>query len=121
MNAPAKQYSLQHLFPTPAEGPPRGEAHSSVPLIVTPAMDPTPFTAVPPAPPRGTPKAPPVREARPKKKRSYSVDAQLCTDLEVLAWYQSRSSSSVVEDLIRKYLGQNRALLAKAREVQADR
>jgi hypothetical protein len=42
---------------------------------------------------------------------------KLCEDLEVLAWYQSRSSSSVVEELIRKHLQHQRALLFKAREV----
>ena len=39
-------------------------------------------------------------------------------DLEILAWYMSRSSSSVVEELIRKHLQHNKSVLLKAREVR---
>jgi hypothetical protein len=72
------------------------------------------------------PKPRPVRAAAPeerhlKKKRSYSVDMKLCEDLELLAWYLGRSSSSVVEELMKKHLAQNRALVDKAREVRSAR
>jgi hypothetical protein len=46
---------------------------------------------------------------------------KLCEELELLAWYMDRSSSSVVEDLVRKHLSQNRTLLEKAREVKRGR
>jgi hypothetical protein len=63
----------------------------------------------------------PPEDRHPKKKRSYTVDMKLCEDLETLAWYMDRSSSSVVEELVRKYLSQNRQILEKARGVQSAR
>lgn len=76
-----------------------------------------PTTPVWPAKTKGPPKQA-IDEAHPKKKRSYSVDMKVCEELEVLAWYQGRSSSSVVEELIRKYLSQNRSLLIKAQDIR---
>src|SRR4029078_12046494 len=61
---------------------------------------------------------PVAEESHPKKKRSYSVDMTLCEDLEILSWYLSRSSSSVVEELIRKHFQHNKSVLLKAREVR---
>lgn len=57
----------------------------------------------------------------PKKKRSYSVDMGVCEDLELLAWYQRKSSSSVVEELVRRYLSGHREEIEKARTVQVSR
>ena len=42
-------------------------------------------------------------------------------DLEILAWYQGRSSSSVVEELIRRHLQHNKSVVFKAREVRDSR
>jgi hypothetical protein len=133
MNAPAKRFSLQRLLtspapsvePAPAPAPKPAEA-----LAVLPTVAPAPVeSVVPPAAPAASVAPSPVpapprvakaaesEESHPKKKRSYSVDMKLCEDLEILAWYQSRSSSSVVEELIRKHLQHQRSLLFKARDV----
>lgn len=133
MNAPAKRFSLQRLLTSPAPSPepaPVPAAKTPEVLAVLPpvvaapaepvAPPPAPVTAAVPPPvpvaPRAA-KAADAEESHPKKKRSYSVDMKLCEDLEILAWYQSRSSSSVVEELIRKHLQHQRSLLFKARDV----
>jgi len=86
-----------------------------VPIVEEPpVLEPSPLRAVQPRAPRAAPEEP----SHPKKKRSYSVDMKLCEDLEILAWYMSRSSSSVVEELIRKHLQHNKSVLLKAREVR---
>jgi hypothetical protein len=77
-----------------------------------------PLRAVPPA---RLSRTAPEEPSHPKKKRSYSVDMKLCEDLEILSWYMARSSSSVVEELIRKHLQHNKSVLQKAREVRAAR
>jgi len=134
MNAPAKRFSLQRLLTTPVplaepvrapQQAPAPEAAMPLPAAIPAPVEPAPVPAaatpaVVPAPPRIT-KAADAEETHPKKKRSYSVDMKLCEDLEILAWYQSRSSSSVVEELIRKHLQHNRSLLFKAREVRSSR
>ena len=141
MNAPAKRFSLQRLLTTPAPMP------APEPVVVR-MPDPVPappapaFVAPPPPVPVPPPLAtalveefaplravPPARLSRtapeepshPKKKRSYSVDMKLCEDLEILSWYQSRSSSSVVEELIRKHLQHNKSLVLKARDIRSAR
>jgi len=122
MNAPAKRFSLQRLLTSPAPAP---LPEPPAPIIVAPLP-------APPAPvvlaelhavPLHAAKSVPTEasESHPKKKRSYSVDMKLCEDLEILAWYQSRSSSSVVEELIRKHLQHNRSVLLKAREIRSAR
>ena len=106
------------------------KASEDKPVIAPPVVE----TAPPPAPPvvetpeplRVVPAMAPrpvkvVEESHPKKKRSYSVDMKLCEDLEILSWYMSRSSSSVVEELIRRHLQHNKSLLLKAREIRAAR
>jgi len=135
MNAPAKRFSLQRLLTTqvplaePVRAPqqaPLPEAALPLPAAVPAPAEPAPVAlaatpaAAVSAPPRIS-KAADAEEAHPKKKRSYSVDMKLCEDLEILAWYQSRSSSSVVEELIRKHLQHNRSLLFRAREVRSAR
>jgi hypothetical protein len=134
MNAPAKRFSLQRLLTTPVplaepirapQQAPTPEAALPLPASVPAPVEtaPVPMAATPavvPAPPRIS-KAVDAEESHPKKKRSYSVDMKLCEDLEILAWYQSRSSSSVVEELIRKHLQHNRSLQFKAREVRSSR
>lgn len=133
MNAPAKRFSLQRLLTTPLplaepiRAPQQAPAPEALlplpaapPVSMEPAPIPAPTPAVVQAPPRVS-KAADAEESHPKKKRSYSVDMKLCEDLEILAWYQSRSSSSVVEELIRKHLQHNRSLLFKAREVRSAR
>lgn len=140
MNAPAKRFSLQRLLTTPPPAPepvvvrmpdpvpppsfaPREGASEGKPVaIVEPApapvvAEPAPLRAISPRAPRMAPEEP----SHPKKKRSYSVDMQLCEDLEILSWYMARSSSSVVEELIRKHLQHNKSVLQKAREVRAAR
>jgi hypothetical protein len=134
MNAPAKRFSLQRLLTSPPAAPEpvaaapvkAPEILSPAPTSVPPADVPAPVAAapapsVPALPVVRTSKAADAEESHPKKKRSYSVDMKLCEDLEILAWYQGRSSSSVVEELIRKHLQHQRALLFKAREVRAAR
>lgn len=129
MNAPAKRFSLQRLLtaPPPAPAPVAEPAVVRMPdpvppppplAIVAPPVEPAPAPVVTTT---RTPRTAPDEPSHPKKKRSYSVDMKLCEDLEILAWYQSRSSSSVVEELIRKHLQHQRALLFKAREVRAAR
>lgn len=131
MNAPAKRFSLQRLLttapsfaPSPvgaSEGKPAPVAEPVVrapePLPPPAAVAPEPAAAVEPRVPRRAPE----ETSHPKKKRSYSVDMKLCEDLEILAWYMSRSSSSVVEELIRKHLQHNKSVLLKAREVRSAR
>jgi hypothetical protein len=141
MNAPAKRFSLQRLLtttpaPAPASIPPGTGAPAPVkppePILVAPpplAAAVVAFpedVALPPPADAPRPLAVPTRlvkteESHPKKKRSYSVDMKICEDLEILAWYQSRSSSSVVEELIRKHLQHQKSLLLKAREVRSSR
>lgn len=130
MNAPAKRFSLQRLLtaptPTPAPEPVVVKMPDPVPppplaivaSPVAPAAEPAPLPVV--APMR-TPRPAPEETSHPKKKRSYSVDMKLCEDLEILSWYMARSSSSVVEELIRKHLQHNKSVLQKAREVRAAR
>jgi hypothetical protein len=86
--------------------------------IVAPPVEPAPAPVL--APTR-TPRTAPDEPSHPKKKRSYSVDMKLCEDLEILSWYMARSSSSVVEELIRKHLQHNKSVLQKAKEVRAAR
>ena len=136
MNAPAKRFSLQRLLTTPAPAPvavppppppavvvaPTPEpAPTPAPAIVAPSepVEATPVLRAVPAPTRVS--KPVAEESHPKKKRSYSVDMKLCEDLEILSWYLARSSSSVVEELIRKHLSHNKSVLQKAREVRAAR
>jgi hypothetical protein len=139
MNAPAKRFSLQRLLTSPAPAPASMpapapfDAAQGKPVIVAPLPEvaPPPMVAAAPvletpAPLRAVPAVPPrvakaEEESHPKKKRSYSVDMKLCEDLEILAWYMSRSSSSVVEELIRKHLQHNKSVLLKAREVRSAR
>ena len=133
MNAPAKRFSLQRLLTTPPPmpapepvvvkmpdpvPPPAPVAIVAPPIAIAPMVEPTPLHAVPPA---RTPRMAPDEPSHPKKKRSYSVDMKLCEDLEILSWYMARSSSSVVEELIRKHLQHNKSVLQKAREVRAAR
>ena len=132
MNAPAKRFSLQRLLtspppaPVPVPEPPVVRMPDPVPppppaIVASPEPTPTPVVAplhvVPPRQPRTAPEEP----SHPKKKRSYSVDMKLCEDLEILSWYLGRSSSSVVEELIRKHLQHNKSVLQKAREIRAAR
>ena len=136
MNLPAKRFSLSRLLAPTADRPAAPEPALAAPKPVAKAVEPasapaaSPLAAIAPSPeePFRKPQAPlavvvaPSSEDRhPKKKRSYSVDMKLCEDLELLAWYQDRSSSSVVEDLMRRYLSQHRLLVDKAREVKAAR
>jgi len=135
MNAPAKRFSLQRLLtspapaaePAPAPAPKAAEVLAALPAALAAPVEPVPpmiasapgaapLSSAAPVPPRPA-KAAEAEESHPKKKRSYSVDMKLCEDLEILAWYQSRSSSSVVEELIRKHLQHQRSLLFKARDV----
>ena len=128
MNAPAKRFSLQRLLTAPAPAPvPEPVVAPPPPVAIVPAPAPEPvpmpvvvepLRAVPPA---RTPKMAPDEPSHPKKKRSYSVDMKLCEDLEILSWYMARSSSSVVEELIRKHLQHNKSVLLKAREIRSAR
>ena len=128
MNAPAKRFSLQRLLTTPPPAPSPEPVVVKMPdplpppppplAIVAPPVDPA---SVPVAPALRTPRTAPEEPSHPKKKRSYSVDMKLCEDLEILSWYLARSSSSVVEELIRKHLQHNKSVLQKAREVRAAR
>ena len=130
MNAPAKRFSLQRLLTTPVPAPapePVVRAPAPAPMVVPPEVEIVPIVEEPsvvePSPlrvvaPSRTPRTAPDEPSHPKKKRSYSVDMKLCEDLEILAWYTSRSSSSVVEELIRKHLQHNKSVLLKAREVR---
>jgi hypothetical protein len=128
MNAPAKRFSLQRLLTTPPPAPApvvepvvvkMPDPVPPPPLaIVAPPVEPAP---VPVVTPTRTPRTAPDEPSHPKKKRSYSVDMKLCEDLEILSWYMARSSSSVVEELIRKHLQHNKSVLQKAKEVRAAR
>ena len=127
MNAPAKRFSLQRLLTTPPPAP----IPAPEPVVVKmpdPVPAPTPLAIVAPVEPAlaavaptRTPRTAPDEPSHPKKKRSYSVDMKLCEDLEILSWYMARSSSSVVEELIRKHLQHNKSVLQKAKEVRAAR
>ena len=138
MNQPAaKRFSLQRLLTTAAPVPlPAIEPAKPLPMAVVPelpseSVQAAPVPAAEPSPVFRDLGALPKRAAReaagteseshPKKKRSYSVDMKLCEDLEVLSWYQGRSSSSVVEELMRKHLQHNRNLVSKAREIRDSR
>jgi hypothetical protein len=133
MNAPAKRFSLQRLLTTPPAPVPVVAPPPPPPVVVAPTPEPAPTPApaivAPSEPVEATPvlravpaptrvSKPVAEESHPKKKRSYSVDMKLCEDLEVLSWYLSRSSSSVVEELIRKHLQHNKSVLMKAREIR---
>ncbi|HVE38553.1 MAG TPA: hypothetical protein VNM14_01610 [Planctomycetota bacterium] len=133
MNAPAKRFSLQRLLTTPAPAPVAVPPPPPPAVVVAPTPEPAPAPAPTIAalfePAEATPvlrplpaptrlSKPVAEESHPKKKRSYSVDMKLCEDLEILSWYLSRSSSSVVEELIRKHLQHNKSVLLKAREIR---
>jgi hypothetical protein len=129
MNAPAKRFSLQRLLTAPAPAPMPMPAPAPAPVVVQqpPPPAPAPVELAPVAEMAPivervrAPRTAPEETPHPKKKRSYSVDMKLCEDLEILSWYMSRSSSSVVEELIRKHLQHNKSVLLKAREVRAAR
>ena len=129
MNAPAKRFSLQRLLTTPAPvAPPPAPVIVSAPpppppapVVVEPVAEGLPPVAEMPLRAVRPPRVAPEETSHPKKKRSYSVDMKLCEDLEILSWYLSRSSSSVVEELIRKHLAHNKSVLLKAREIRAAR
>ncbi len=129
MNAPAKRFSLQRLLTTPPAPMPVAVPPAPPPVVVAPSPEPAPLIQAPPEPVDAAPALRPLpaptrvskpvaEESHPKKKRSYSVDMKLCEDLEILSWYLSRSSSSVVEELIRKHLQHNKSVLLKAREIR---
>jgi len=129
MNAPAKRFSLQRLLTTTPAPAPVVAPPPPPPVVVAPPPEPAPAIVAPSEPVEATPMLRPVpaptrvskpvaEESHPKKKRSYSVDMKLCEDLEILSWYLARSSSSVVEELIRKHLSHNKSVLQKAREVR---
>ena len=125
MNVPAKRFSLQRLLTTPTPAPaPAPAPVSPAPVVAAPLPEIAPAPIAEVAPLRPVPAAPTRapkaadEESHPKKKRSYSVDMKLCEDLEILSWYMSRSSSSVVEELIRKHLQHNKSVLMKAREIR---
>jgi hypothetical protein len=102
--------------------PPALEVLPQVPLKAAAAKEPeTAPPAAPQKPKSGKATAVASDEKHSKKKRSYSVDMGVCDDLEVLAWYQGKSSSAVVEDLLRQYLGRNRQFLEKAIAVRNGR
>ena len=132
MNAPAKRFSLQRLLTT-SPAPMPTPAAVPAPVVAAPIAEivppPAPAVVAPPpvepapilrpvsiAPTRASKSA--EEESHPKKKRSYSVDMKLCEDLEILSWYLGRSSSSVVEDLIRKHLQHNKSVVLKARDIR---
>lgn len=142
MNAPAKRFSLSRIL-TPEKlgdsaptAPPAAEVEpkpllTALPPAKEPVLPPSggeelaakPAEA-PPAEKKPIPKTktePASDERHAKKKRSYSVDMSICADLEDVAWFMGRSSSSIVEDLMRKYIQSHRDLLEKARAVKADR
>lgn len=132
MNAPAKRFSLQRLLTTPPPAPAPEPVVVKMPDPLPPPPPPLAIVAPPAAPaveppplpvvaPTRTPRTAPDEPSHPKKKRSYSVDMKLCEDLEILSWYMARSSSSVVEELIRKHLQHNKSVLQKAKEVRAAR
>jgi hypothetical protein len=130
MNAPAKRFSLQRLLTTPPPATAPVAPPPPPPVVLAAPPEPAPAIVAPPAPVEAAPSLRPLpaaptrapkpaeEESHPKKKRSYSVDMKLCEDLEILSWYLSRSSSSVVEELIRKHLQHNKSLLLKAREIR---
>lgn len=118
--------------PTPAPAPVAALAPKPEPATTLEVLPPVPLKpasakehdTVPPIAPQPKSKAAKAvasDEKHSKKKRSYSVDMGVCDDLEVLAWYQGKSSSSVVEALLRGYLARNRQLLEKAIAVRNGR
>ncbi len=124
---PAPHVSAPTLPPAPEARPahvlealppvterPAASADASAPAAAPPAVEPSARK------PRAEKKLA-SDERHSKKKRSYSVDMGVCDDLEVLAWYQGKSSSAVVEELLRQYLGRNRQLLEKAITVRNGR
>lgn len=126
MNAPARKFSLQRvLAPAPAAQP--AAAPAPAPLEILPSVPPAgvgkelpeeaaPAVAAPATSARPAPKsAPDPKDRAPKKKRSYSVDLRICEDLELIAWAQRRSSSSIVEDLMRRYVASHKEDLERAR------
>lgn len=146
MNVPAKRFSLTRILgnvpppaaPVAAETAPPAAPKDAVPVAapapVLAVMPPTPTEFIPleevaqvgpktvvPDRKGRAPRATPAELRHPKKKRSYSVDMEVCEDLELLAWYQHKSSSSVVEELVRRYLANHREEVDKARVLQSSR
>ena len=52
-----------------------------------------------------------------KGKKSISIEKELIEELELLAWYQRKTHSEIVEDALRMYLSQNQKMIKKAKEV----
>jgi hypothetical protein len=52
-----------------------------------------------------------------KGKKSISIEKELIEELELLAWYQRKTHSEIVEDALRMYLSQNQKVIKKAKEV----
>ncbi len=53
-----------------------------------------------------------------KVKKSFSIRSDVFSDIEVLAWYMEKSTSGVVEEALRLYLGSNKKLVEKAKEMR---
>lgn len=53
-----------------------------------------------------------------KVKKSFSIRSDVFEDLEALAWYMEKSSSEAVEEALRSYIGNNRKLLERAKEIR---
>lgn len=56
-----------------------------------------------------------------KIKRSYSIDPQVCEELDLLAWYRNTSASAIVEDLIRLHLERSSGEVNEAQGIRARR
>ena len=53
-----------------------------------------------------------------KVKKSFSIRSDVFDDLEALAWYMEKSSSETVEEALRSYIGNNKKLLERAKEIK---
>jgi hypothetical protein len=53
-----------------------------------------------------------------KVKKSFSIRSDVFSDIEVLAWYMEKSTSEGVEEALRLYLGSNKKLVEKAKEMR---
>lgn len=55
-----------------------------------------------------------IQKARPKAKKSHTLTPDHVAQLEIIAWYLGRSASSVLDELLAKFVAERRELCVAA-------
>lgn len=107
------RFSINRILGATSSSPPPAKATNDV-------RAPSPEL---PVPPPGQSVAPPDSGSPdhglpPKRKRSYTIDPDICRELEDIAWFLGRSASSIMEDLGRKFILSQPEIAERARQAR---